>query len=356
MVVRLSDAFIPSVYGSYTALNSPETSAFVRAGIISTNDFLNNIARQGGINVTVPFWKDIDASIEPNYSNDDPADLAVPHGIPSGRMTARKAWLNQGFSEMDLVPELAGSSPLNHIRNRFGTYWTRQQEKRLIATCNGIMADNIAANASDMVVDISGRDDDAANFNSDAFVDGAYTLGDNAAAIQAIAVHSAIESKMVKNDDIETIRASDGSILMRTYRGRAVIVDDDLPVEGAGDDRIYTSILFGAGAFGFGGIEGHAFALGEGVPKVAAEVERNPRAGAGGGQESIWERRTWMLHPFGFTWTEPPPGDPDELVEMSPTLADLAKASMWSRVVHRKNVPLAFIKSKAYKPAAVPAP
>ncbi len=264
-------------------------------------------------------------------------------------MTARKAWLNQGFSEMDLVPELAGSSPLAHIRNRFGTYWTRQQERRLIATAQGVMADNVANDGGDMVIDISGAAADAANFNSNAFIDAAYTMGDQADRITAIAVHSAIEQRMVKADDIETVRDSDGQILMRSYKGRAVIVDDSLPVSGAGDDRIYTSILFGGGAIGFGGVEGHEFALGEGVPKVAAEVERNARAGSGGGQETIWERRTWMLHPFGFEWIDAGGG---ALTEFSPTLADLRIAAKWNRVGPRKSVPMAFIKSKAYKPAA----
>lgn len=348
MVVRLSDAFIPSVYGSYTAVDNPETSAFVRSGIIAANPLFNDIARGAGKLFTVPFWNDIDPAIEPNYSNDDPADIAVPQGLTSGTMTARKTWVNQGFSEMDLVQELAGSSPLQHIRNRFGTYWTRQQERRLIATAVGVMADNIANDGGDMVVDISGLAADAANFNSNSFIDAAYTMGDRAESIAAIAVHSAIESKMVKNDDIETIRDSDGNIVMRTYRGRAVIVDDGLPVSGAGDDRIYTSFLFGAGALGFGGVEGHEFALGEGVPKVAAEVERTPAAGSGGGQETIWERHTWMLHPFGFEWVEAGAA----LAEFSPTLADLRLAAHWNRVVPRKAVPMAFIKSKAYKPAA----
>jgi hypothetical protein len=81
MATRLSDAFIPSVYGSYTAVNSPETSAFFQSGIITNNDFLNQVAKEGGKTVIVPFWQDIDATIEPNYSNDDPADKAVANKI-----------------------------------------------------------------------------------------------------------------------------------------------------------------------------------------------------------------------------------------------------------------------------------
>lgn len=344
-MIRLSDVFEPTVYGSYTAVNNPMTSAFVRAGIMTNNDVLNGIARAGGRNAVVPFWRDIDPTIEPNYSNDDPADLAVPHKIGSGTMTARKAWLNQAFGEMDLVTELAGQSPLQHVRNRFGEYWVRQQNRRLIASVVGIMADNIANDGGDMVVDISALDTsenpNAQRFGADAFIDAAYTAGEAADMFTGIAVHSMIEARMVKNDEIESVLDSNGNLVMRRYKGRVVITDDTLPVTGAGADRVYTSVLFGGGAIGFGGVEGSAFAIGEGVPKVAAEVSRTAEAGNGGGMESIWERRTWLIHPHGFEWIE------GTLVEMSPTLADLRLAAHWSRVVDRRQVPLAFIRSKA---------
>jgi len=338
-VVRLSDAFVHDVYGSYTAVNDPEQSALVTAGIVSTSEMLNEIARGGGKQGTVPFWQDIDPTIEPNYSNDDPADLATPNKITSGDMTYRKAWLNQAFSDMDLVQELAGSSPMQHIRDRFGTYWTRQLERRVIAQAVGIMNDNVANDGSDMVVDISGEAGEDAVFGSDAFVDAAYTAGDNAEQFIGIAVHSSIMSRMVKNDEIVYIPDSQGGLTIPTYKGRVVIVSDNLPVASG----VYTSILFGRGAFAFGGVEGATFAMGEGVPRVPFEVQRTPEAGNGGGQETIWERRTWLIHPFGFSWVEAGAA----LAEFSPTLADLRLAAHWNRVVNRKQAPFAFIKSRA---------
>lgn len=340
-MIRLSDVFVPAVYGSYTSVNNPETSAFVNAGVIARNEALNILARQANKTFTVPFWQDIDPTIEPNYSNDDPADLAVPNKIGTGTMTARKAFVNQSFGEMDLVVEMVGQDPLQHVKNRFGTYWTRQMERRLIATTVGILADNVANDGGDMVVDISGNAGAAALFSGDAFIDAAYTMGDQVENLRAIAIHSGIANRIDKNNDIVTVRDSDGNIVVRTYKGRAVIIDDSLPVSGSGSDRIYTSVLFGGGAIGFGGAEGHAVAFGEGTPKTPAFVERTEQAGNGGGMEVIGERKTWLLHPFGFEWIE------GSLTEFSPTLADLRGAAHWNRVVARKNVPLAFIKSKA---------
>jgi hypothetical protein len=192
-----------------------------------------------------------------------------------------------------------------------------------------------------MVVDISAELGADGVFGANAFIDAAYTAGESADMFTGIAVHSMIMSRMVKNDEVVDVLDSTGKLVLQTYKGRAIIVDDTLPVEGTGPARVYTSILFGAGAVGFGGVEGSAFALGEGVPKVAAEVSRTAEAGNGGGMESIWERKTWIIHPFGFEWVE------GTLVEMSPTLADLRLAAHWNRVVSRQQVPLAFIKARA---------
>lgn len=338
--VRLADVFSAPIYLSYTALDNPETSRFVTSGIIARSALLDTIARTGNKSATVPFWKDIDPSIEPNYSNDDPADVAVPNKITSGSMTGRKAWLNQGFSEMDLITELTdGGTAMQHIRNRFGTYWTRQQERRLIAMATGIMASNIANNGGDMVNDQSTK-----GLVGNMVIDSAYQLGENVESLRGIAVHSDIMAQMVKNDDIVYVADSAGVLRIPTYKGLQVLVTNNLPVSGAGAARVYTSILYGSGSFGWGGAEGSVFAAGEGIPKVPAEVARSPRVGNGGGMEEIWERKTWMMHPFGFSWTDPTGAD--ALVEFSPTLADLRKAAGWSRVVDRQQAPIVFLKSR----------
>jgi hypothetical protein len=337
--VRLSDTIVYDIYDGYASVDNPETSALVTSGIVSVSEVFNTVATGGGKIGHLPFWNDLDPEIEPNMSNDDPADMATPNKVDAGEMLYRKAWLNQGYSDMDLVQELTGSSPMQHIRNRFGVYWTRQFERRVIAAAVGVLNDNVANDGSDMVVDISGNAGDDALFGSDAFVDAAYTAGDRAEQFRAIAVHSMIMARMVKNDEIVYIPDSEGALTVPTYKGRVVIVDDMMPVSGG----VYTSILFGAGAFAFGGLEGHAFAYGEGVPRVASEVDRTPAAGNGGGQETLWERKTWLLHPFGFSWVE----GGAALAEFSPTLADLRLAAHWNRVVPRKSAPFAFIKSKA---------
>lgn len=344
MTVRLSDVFLRPVYESYTSLNSPEKTALFASGLISTNAALSALAKAGNKTGTVPFWLDLDASGEPDYVNDDPNDFATPDKVGTSSMQYRKAFVHKSYSSMDLVAEMMGDNPLRHIRDRFGFYWTRQLQKRIVAIARGILASNVAQDSGDMVVDISGLAGDAAKFNALSVLDAEYSLGDAVGNLSGIAVHSAIAKSMAKLDMLTTEKDSQGKVVITRYGDKVVVIDDSLPVSGAGADRVFTSIMFGQGAFGFGGAEGTALGMGEGTPEVPSYVVRKEDAGNGGGQEIIGERKTWLMHPFGFSWVEAGGG---ALTEFSPTLADLATAAKWDRVVDRKQVPMAFLKSKA---------
>lgn len=344
-VTRLSDAFVYDVYMSYSTVNSPERTALWESGAVANSELLNSIARGPGKMVEAPFWNDLNADLEPDYTNDDPADMAVPDKITSGNMVARKAFQHKAWSSMDLVAELSGSNPMERIRDRFGTYWTRRWQRRLIAMIEGVIADNIANDDGDMGIDISATGD--GTFSAAGFDAASYTLGDATGNLAIMVVHSKVMQRMAANDEVVYVADSDGRLTIPTYRGVRVTMDDAMPKSGTGEDTIYTSAIFGTGAIGFGGVEGQMIGYGEGMPMVPAYTDRIELAGNGGGQEIIGERNTWMLHPFGFSWVEPQSGSGNELTEFSPTVAELREAVYWNRVVDRKQVPFAWIKSKA---------
>lgn len=332
--VQLSDIINVTVFRDLPAVNSPEKTAFFESGVITRNGLLDELAGSAGKIAELPFWKDITASDEVNYSNDNPASIATPKKVSQGEQIARKAFVNQGWSASDLASELAmGPRAMEHIRSRTDTYFTRQWQRRLIAACQGLYADNVAANSGDMVHAVAAESiagqTASTRFSRDAFTEAVFTMGDAAADLRAIAVHSAIHKQMVKNDDIVYIPDSQGQLTIPTYMGLRVIVDDGLPVTaGTTDGFKYTSVLFGEGAFGYG----------VGSPMVPVEVEREAAQGNGGGIETLWVRNTWLLHPFGFQQTGTPAGE-------SFTMAELRAATSWSRVVERKNVPIAFLST-----------
>lgn len=335
----LSDVIIPAIYMSYTGVDSPELTAFFESGVAVRNSVLDNAFTAGGRIATMPFWKDIDATVEPNYSTDNPADVAVPNKIVAGDMIARIANMNQAYSSADLVAELAGSNPMQHVRDRFSKYWTRQWQRRLIASVQGVLANDIASFSSDMVQSVALETTvgvGAANlFSRSNFTAAAFTLGDAFGKVVAIAVHSVVYKKMVDNDDIAYLRPSTvdpntpisfGAVPY--FLGRRVIVDDSMPVvAGTTSGFKYTSVLFGEGAIGYG----------ENLPLTPVEVYRRPDQGNGGGLEQLWERKSYVIQPFGYQFLS------GSVAGLSPTIAELKLAANWSRVIERKNVPLAFL-------------
>lgn len=337
--VLLSDVIIPAIYMSYTGVDSPELTAFFQSGVAVRNSVLDNAFTAGGTTANMPFWKDLDPTIEPNYSTDQVTDVATPNKIVAGNMVARVANMNQGYSSADLVAELAGSNPMQRIRDRFSTYWTRQWQRRVLATCQGILANDIATQASDMVNNVALETligQTAANlFSRAAFTAACATLGDHFGKVVAIAVHSVVYMRMVNNDDISFIRPStvDPNVPLSLagqpyFLGKPVIIDDSMPVvAGTTSGFKYTSMLFGEGAIGYG----------EANPLIPVETYRRPDQGNGGGVEQLWERKAMVVHPFGYQFTSA------SVAGLCPTLAELKLSANWARVIERKNVPIAFL-------------
>ncbi|PVA11547.1 hypothetical protein DC366_00825 [Pelagivirga sediminicola] len=314
---------IPQEFTDYTVQNSMETSALVQSGVAARNGEIEAQLKAGAESFTVPFWNDL-SDEEADIVSDDPNTDSTPAKIGTGKQVVRKAFLHKSWSAMNLASELSGDDALKRIQNRTTAYWTRQTQRRLIASLNGILADNEANDAGDMPEDITAGPD--GNFSVGAVIDAAGTLGDQMGALSAIAVHSDTYKLILKSDAVEYVPSQGGTIA--TYRGMALIVDDLLPVT-AGD---YTSVLFGAGAVGWGMT----------APRIAegTEIESKPSAGNRGGQQVLHSRVNLAIHPAGFTWQE------SAVVGESATIAELAEPTNWNRVVERKAVPLAFLKHK----------
>ena len=272
---KLSDIIDVTVFRDLPAVNGPEKTAFFQSGIVTRNALLDELANAAGKTAELPFWKDLDGSVETNYSSDDPTSSATPQKTDQGEQITRKAFVNQGWQVADLASELAmGAKAMDHIRARTDTYFMRQWQRRLIAASNGVLADNVANDSGDMVNDVASESiagqSAATRFNRDAFTEAVYSLGDMATQLSAMAVHSQVMQQMVKNDDIVYIPDSQGQLTIPTYMGLRVIVDDGMTVTaGSTDGFKYTSVLFGAGAFGYG----------VGSPDTPVEVEREAAQG-----------------------------------------------------------------------------
>lgn len=325
---------------SYMTQDPVEKTAFFQSGILAPTPYAAEIARGPSNLANIPFWKAIDSSIEPNYSNDIYQDIATPRNVQTGEMMARVAYLNEGFGQADLTVELTSQNPLQSVATRLDNFWQHQAQRRLLATSLGIYNGNVAATdafhtQNDMVVDVSST----LGFDAGAFIDATQTMGDalmgnSGEVLGVIAMHSFVYGQARKQQLIDFIRDAENNTMFATYQGYRVVVDDSMTVVGAGAERKFISIIFGNGAIGYG----------EGDPTKPLEYEREASRGNGGGVETLWSRKTWLLHPLGYTFTSAViTGNGSETVARSASWQDLANATNWNRVVERKHVPIAFL-------------
>lgn len=325
---------------SYMTQDPVEKTAFFQSGILAPTPYAAEIARGPSNLANIPFWKAIDSSIEPNYSNDVYQDIATPRNVQTGEMMARVAYLNEGFGQADLTVELTSQNPLQSVATRLDNFWQRQAQRRLLATSLGIYNDNVAATdafhtQNDMVVDVSAT----LGFDAGAFIDATQTMGDalmgnSGEVLGIIAMHSFVYGQARKQQLIDFIRDAENNTMFATYQGYRVVVDDSMTVVGAGADRKFISIIFGNGAIGYG----------EGAPTTPLAYQREEERGNGGGVETLWSRKTWLLHPLGYSFTSAViTGNGSETIARSASWQDLANATNWNRVVERKHVPIAFL-------------
>ena len=337
---QISDVVVPSVFAAYVQDLSTELSLLVQSGIIRREAQFDNFLAGGGEVITLPMWNDLDDT-EANIS-DDTNTAAVPEKIGSKKVLAVRNNRNQAWSAMDLTGQLAGSDPMEAIARRVASYWVRQDQAKVNAIIKGL-----AANNATIVNDIAdsgtagGNDGTVGTDNlvsSDAFLDTFALMGDHKSNIAAIAMHSAVHTRLQKLNLIDFVPDARGEVNFGTYMGKAVIVDDGLATEADATttpaSTEYFTVCYGPGAF----------AWGEGSPRVPAEVERQALLGSGGGEEVLVSRREYILHPAGFSAKS---DIFDDANGKSATNAALASGvtPAYEMKLNRKQIPLAVLKS-----------
>lgn len=338
-ITRISDVVVPEIFTPYVQQLTEQKARIVQANILSRDAFMDTLLQGGGLTFNVPSFQDLDDD-DDNVSSDQAddaytggSDNSAPLKIQTSQEVAVRLSRNQSWSSADLTAALAGADPLDAIAQRVAFYWTRRLQAAFVATMNGIFADNDAAPSGsehvqgDMTFDVSGTSfvDGVTNFTAEAVLDAALTMGDSMEDLTGMVVHSVVYNRMQKNNLIDFIPDARGETMIPTFLGRMVIIDDGTP----NASGVFDTWLFASGAL----------RLGTGSPKVPTEVDRRPDAGNGGGQEVLYNRNEWTIHPVGLRYDgSAPDGGPSNAA----TTNNLAHADSWQRVFpERKQIKIA---------------
>ena len=338
---RISDIIVPSIFAAYMDVYTKEKSRVVTSGLVTRSAFLDEKLRGGGNTFDVPAFKDLDNTAA-NISSDDPSSLATPLSIGTCKEIAVRLSRNQAWGSMNLAGELAGADPLAAIERRVAKYWDREIQRTVIATMQGVFADNDAAPSGTEHVedDLSNSIIGGAfvngitNFSASAAIETAGLLGDEADVLGALLVHSVVYQTMQKNNLIDFVPDSDQKVNIPTFHGYRVIVDDGMPnpagsVAAATSAGIYHSWFFAPGAIQFG--------VGTATDPVA--LEKNERSGNGAGEQTLHTRQVYCIHPTGHKFaTSASGGGPTN----GTGSGNLAHAGSWARVYpERKQIGIA---------------
>lgn len=343
-VTRVSDVIVPERFTAYVQQLTELKNRLVQAGIMVRSPVLDNFLAGGGLTINIPSFQDL-ANDDDRVGTDAATDIIPEDGSGSAPNTHGKARtsqeiavrLNRNFSwsSMKLAAQLAGADPMASIGARVGNYWQQRQQKVLIAAATGVFADNAQATPNgtgtqnDLTVDISGVSYSAGvtDFSADAFIDALTTIGDSEQDLGTVVMHSVVYARAKKNNLIDFVADSTNpdAEKIATFLGRRVIVDDSMP----NTSGVFQTWIFGQGAFQYG----------IGTPDVGTEIERVAKAGQGSGQEILWNRQLWCIHPTGHAYIGTAPnGGPSNAA----TSNNLAAAGSWSRVYpERKQIKIA---------------
>ena len=322
----VSDIYIPTQFEKYAIERTAELCNFGRCGIIQRDPVFDRIAAEGGRTVELPFWKDLSAT---RQILSDSASLTV-NKTTADKDIARIHNDAQAFSVNHLAEVISGDDPVGAIVDMVAEYWARIDEGLVISSLKGLigasgMSGNLLAIHSESVAATS----TSTKLTGSTFIDACAKLGDAAPKLTMVGMHSATEAALKKLDLIDYVPDSQGQARLATFQGRKVIVDDNLPTRtGTTDGTVYTTFLFGPGAFckGVAPLSGRPLLGGRGTE--AAELYRDALAS----DTTLVSRRRYILHPRGVKFTSA------SVAGDSPTNAELETAANWTKVYEAKNV------------------
>ena len=325
--VVLSDLIQNDQFAREVLRASIRKSVLWQSGII-VNDLELTRMIQSDVGAVFKFDYFNDLADNEGRISDDSATAATADGITTGTDIAVASFRNRSWGAKNITSNLSATGdPMVAIAGRIGAYWARQMDLTTIAITNGIIADNAANDAGDMINDQSGV---AVAINM--ILDTQQTAGDAQDMLGGMICHSAVRNKLKKDGVTDKIYSDDGTFLYEALGGLRLIVTDsvptgtDIPGGSAGD---YLSYIVGSGMMGYG----------EGSPKKPFALDEDESTGNGAGSETLYSRKSFSIHPYGFSFTS------SSMASVSPTNTEFAAAANWTRNLDRKRIPFAALIS-----------
>lgn len=326
---QIADILVPTIFDPYVIERSTVLTDFGDSDIILRSPELDGAISKGAKLVNLPAWKASTLSGQSRQIISDTNAFST-NKVDTATDVARISNDGNAWSANMLAQLISGDDPMMAIGEMVAQYWAEVDQSIIINSVKGLLgAASFSTNLLAIHQESIAAQTAASKLTGTTFIDALQKLGDAAAKLTAIAVHSATQAALKKLDLIDYLPDSEGKANIEVFQGRRVITVDSMPTRaGSTDGTVYTSVLFGPGAFGFGNqVLGDPAEGGFGTEGVEySRVALNHDA-------VLINRRRWLKHPRGMAWQEvsiAESGGPDD--------TELAESQQWVKVWQTKNV------------------
>lgn len=321
--------FNSEVFGKYLeTVPRVKQNAFLKAGILRPRPDLKSMLNEqtGGNFISVPMTGLIGGEPD-NYDGNTPITADSLDTYLQSMIVVGRA---HSWKEKDFSFDMTGKDFMSEIASQVGNYWDDIDQSTILSTLKGIFATAMPAAHT---LDITSADDPKVGPTTlNTAIQ--HAAGANKKIFTLAIMHSVIATNLENLQVLSYWKETDSNgvqrdVALASWNGRTVLVDDDVPVEGAGtseDPYKYTTYILGQGAFDY--VDAGA--------KVPNETHRDPMVN--GGEDYLITRQRKVFAPKGFSFKQP------TTPIVSPSASQLETGARWEVV---KNTSGNAISSKA---------
>ena len=277
----------------------------IASGIIQEDPSIMNLIGEQGNVATIPIYKPLDANASGMEAlNNDGETNNVPVEISGDKQTCMMIQRMKAFKAKDFTKELTGADPMTNIKGKIVGYYQQVWENELMNIAKACMG---VAALKDHVLDLKeGAIEAGTIYDAEQAA-----LGDMAGGLGLIIMHSMIYKEyqkmgMVDFDKYVINGVIQKEVTLPTIAGKHVLVTDRFTVTGASTDAVFSTYLFGEGAF-----------LSCDKKNYENQYTTNYDPETSAGTDKFYTKQGKVLHPNGLSLAV------DNIAKESPTFAAL---------------------------------